>query len=43
MDLDPSGVLIDIVKVRHELIPYGLTDREWRCYLLYRRNRDLEM
>ncbi len=34
-DLDPSGVLIDVVKVRHKLKSYGLSDREWRCYLLY--------
>ncbi len=38
-DLDPSGVLIDIVKVQHKLTPYGLSDREWRCYLLYLKNR----
>ncbi len=40
-DLDPtSGYLVDIVKVRHELSPYGLSDREWRCYLLYLVNQD---
>ncbi len=39
MDIDPSGVLIDVVNVRHKLTPYGLSDREWRCYLLYLINR----
>ncbi len=38
-DLDPSGVLIDVVKVRDELTPYGLSYREWTCYLLYLKNR----
>ncbi len=38
-DLDPSGVLIDVVKVRHKLTPYGFCDREWRCYFLYLMHR----
>ncbi len=39
-DLDPSGYVVDIVKVRHKLSLYVLSDREWRCYLLYLVNQD---
>ncbi len=39
-DHDPSGCLVDIVKVRHEHTPYGLSEKEWRCYLLYLMNID---
>ncbi len=34
-EFDPSGYLVDIVTVRHELSPSGLSDKEWRCYLLH--------
>ncbi len=34
-ELDPSGILVDEVKVRHELKPYGLNDKEWRCFLIF--------
>ncbi len=37
-ELDPSGLLMDTVKIRHELKPYGLTKNEWRCYLVYLKN-----
>ncbi len=37
--LDPSSYLVDIVKVRHKLLPYVFSDREWRCYLLYLVNQ----
>ncbi len=40
MDFDPSNVLVDKVKVRHNLKPYGLNDKEWRCYLMYLNNED---
>ncbi len=33
-ELDPFSMLIDIVKVRYELKPYGLNENEWRSYLL---------
>ncbi len=39
-DLDPSDYLVNIVKVSHELSPYGLSDREWRAYLLYVVNKE---
>ncbi len=39
-ELDPSGYLVDMVKVRQELSPYGLSDKEWRCYLLHLVNTD---
>ncbi len=38
-ELDPSGILVDEVKVRHELKPYGLNDKEWRCYLIFLKNK----
>ncbi len=34
-DLDPSVMLVDEVRVRHELNPYGLNENEWRVYLLH--------
>ncbi len=37
-ELDPSGLLMDTIKIRHELKPYGLTENEWRCYLIYLKN-----
>ncbi len=37
-ELDPSGLLMDMVKIRHELKPYGLMENEWRCYLIYLKN-----
>ncbi len=33
-DLDPSGMLVDEVRVRHNLKPYGLNENMWRSYLL---------
>ncbi len=27
-ELDPSGYLVNIVKVRHKLLPYGLSEQE---------------
>ncbi len=38
-ELDPSGILVDEVKVRHKLKPYGLNDKEWRCYLIFLKNK----
>ncbi len=40
MDLDPSGHLIDTVKIRHKLKPYGLNENEWRCFLIHHKNAD---
>ncbi len=37
-ELDPYGLLMDTIKIRHELKPYGLTENEWRCYLIYLKN-----
>ncbi len=34
-DLDPCGMLVDVVRVRHELKPYGLNENQWRVYLLH--------
>ncbi len=28
-ELDPSGLLMDMLKIRHELKPYCLTENEW--------------
>ncbi len=39
-DLDPLDYLIEVVKVRHKLSPYGLTDQEGKAFLLYLVNRD---
>ncbi len=39
-ELDPSYLLMDTVKIRHELKPYSLTDNEWRCYLIYLNNQE---
>ncbi len=39
-DLVPFGQLIDTVKVRHELKPYGLSDSEWCIYLCHHVNID---
>ncbi len=39
-ELDPSGILVDEVKVRHKLKPYGLNDKVWRCFLIYFKNKD---
>ncbi len=36
--LDPSGLLLDTVKFRHELKPYGLNENEWRCFLIHLKN-----
>ncbi len=38
-ELDPSGILVDEVKVRNKLKPYGLNDKEWRCYLIFLKNK----
>ncbi len=38
--LDPSGLLMDTVKIRHELKPYSLIENEWRCYLVYLKNQE---
>ncbi len=38
-EIDPSGILVDEVKVRHDLKPYGLNDKEWRCYLIFLKNK----
>ncbi len=27
------------MKVRHELKPYCLNDKEWRCYLIFLKNK----
>ncbi len=34
-ELDQSDYLVNIVKMRHKLSPYGLSDIEWRYYLLH--------
>ncbi len=39
-ELYPSGYLVDMVKVRHELSPNGQCDKEWRCYVLHLVNTD---
>ncbi len=39
-ELDLSGLLMDTIKIRHELKPYGLTENEWRCYLIYLKNAE---
>ncbi len=39
-ELDPSGLLTDTVKIRDGLKPYGLTEDEWRCYLVYLKNQE---
>ncbi len=39
-ELDPFRYLVDMVKVRHELTPYSLSYKEWRCYLLHLVNTD---
>ncbi len=39
-ELDPSGLLMDTIKIRHELKPYGLTENEWICYLIYLKNKE---
>ncbi len=39
-DLDPSGHFIYMVKIRHELKPYGLNKHEWRCYLTHLMNTE---
>ncbi len=31
---------MDTIKIRHELEPYGLTENEWRCYLIYLKNEE---
>ncbi len=33
-DLDPSDYIVNVVKVSHELSPYGISDKEWRASLL---------
>ncbi len=38
-ELDPSGLLMNTVKIRHELKPYSLMENEWRCYLVYLKNQ----
>ncbi len=42
-ELDPSGILVDEVKVRHELKPYGLNDKEWRYHLIFLKNKGQKM
>ncbi len=39
-DVDPDHNLVNEVKVIHEISPYGLSDIEWRCYILYLVNQD---
>ncbi len=39
-ELDPSGLLMDMIKIRHELKPYGLMENEWRSYLIYLTNAE---
>ncbi len=39
-ELDPSGLLMDMIKIRHELKPYVLMENEWRCYLIYLKNAE---
>ncbi len=39
-ELYPSGLLMDMVKIRHELKPYCLMENEWRCYLVYLKNQE---
>ncbi len=39
-ELDPSGLLMDTIKIRHEVKPYGLKENEWRCYLIYLKNEE---
>ncbi len=39
-ELDPSGLLMDTIKIRHELKPFGLMENEWRCYLIYLKNAE---
>ncbi len=39
-ELDPSGLLKDTIKIRHELKPDGLMENEWRCYLIYLKNAE---
>ncbi len=42
-ELDPSGILVDEVKVRHKLKLYGLNDKEWRCYLIFLKNKGTQI
>ncbi len=37
-ELDPSGLVMDTEKIRHE--PYGLSENEWRCFLIYLNNSE---
>ncbi len=39
-ELDPYGLLMDTIKIRHELKPYCLMENEWRCYLIYLKNEE---
>ncbi len=39
-ELDPHGLLMDTIKIRHELKPYGQTENDWRCYLIYLKNAE---
>ncbi len=31
---------MDMIKIRHEIKPYGLTENEWICYLIYLKNAE---
>ncbi len=33
---------MDTIKIIHELKPYGLTENEWRCYLIYLKNKECQ-
>ncbi len=39
-ELDLSGLHMDTVKIRYELKPYGLTENEWRCFLIHHKNSE---
>ncbi len=39
-ELESSGLLIDMVKIRQELKPYCLKENECRCYLIYLKNQE---
>ncbi len=39
-ELAPSGLLMDTIKIKHELKPYDLTENDWRCYLIYLKNEE---
>ncbi len=39
-ELDPTENLINLVHVTYEITPYGLSENEWRYYLLFLVNKD---